>query len=51
AKGSGFAVGATYSLSKRTSLYAGWRDTSRKNAVGTKTADERLYAAGIRHDF
>jgi len=51
AKGSGFALGVTYSLSKRTSVYAGWRDTSRKNAAGVKTADERLYAAGIRHDF
>jgi len=51
AKGSGFALGVTYSLSKRTSVYAGWRDTSRKNAAGVKTVDERLYAAGIRHDF
>ena len=50
-KASGFGLGATYSLSKRTRLYAGWRDTSRKNAAGVKTFDERLYAAGIRHDF
>lgn len=50
-KGSGFGLGVTYSLSKRTTAYAGWRDTSRKTAAGVKTADERLYAAGIRHDF
>lgn len=51
-KGSGFGLGVTYSLSKRTTLYAGFKDNKVKNAAGTKVAgSERLYAAGIRHDF
>ncbi|TSE30128.1 Outer membrane porin protein 32 [Tepidimonas thermarum] len=50
-KGNGFALGMTYSLSKRTRLYAGWRDVEVKNAAGKKTKDERLYAVGVRHDF
>ena len=51
-KGSGFGLGVTYSLSKRTTLYAGYKDVKVKNAAGTKVAgSERLYAAGIRHDF
>ncbi|MDW8335851.1 MAG: porin [Tepidimonas sp.] len=50
-KASGFALGVTYSLSKRTRLYAGYRDVEVKNNVGIKTKDERLYAIGVRHDF
>lgn len=50
-KSSGFALGATYSLSKRTTAYAGFRSVERKNAAGAKTRDETLYAAGVRHDF
>lgn len=51
-KGSGFGLGVTYSLSKRTTLYAGYKDVKVKDAAGVKTADsKRLYAAGIRHDF
>jgi predicted porin len=50
-KSSGFALGATYSLSKRTTAYAGFRSVERKNAAGVKTRDETLYAAGVRHDF
>jgi predicted porin len=51
AKADGFALGATYSLSKRTTLYAAYRTHKIKNAVGTKTADTQLYAMGVRHDF
>lgn len=52
AKASGFGLGVMYTLSKRTKLYAGFRDYSIKNAqTGVKTTDSRLYAAGIRHDF
>lgn len=51
AKASGFGVGATYALSKRTKAYVGYRAHDVKNASGTKTADTRLYAMGIRHDF
>jgi predicted porin len=50
-KADGFALGMTYSLSKRTRLYAGYRDVEVKNNAGTKTKDERLYAFGVRHDF
>jgi predicted porin len=51
AKASGFGFGATYTLSKRTKLYAGFKDTKIKNAAGVKTTGTRLLAAGIRHDF
>ncbi|TSE19659.1 Outer membrane porin protein 32 [Tepidimonas alkaliphilus] len=51
AKAQGFALGVTYALSKRTRLYAGYRDVEVKNNVGVKTKDERLYAVGVRHDF
>jgi predicted porin len=51
AKASGFGFGATYSLSKRTRLYAGYRSHDVKDAAGVKTTDTTLYAVGIRHDF
>lgn len=51
AKASGFGLGATYSLSKRTRAYVGYRSVDVKNAAGVKTKNETLYAAGIRHDF
>ena len=45
----GFAIGASYSLSKRTSVYTGY------NRSEAKIADEKvkgnLYAVGIRHAF
>lgn len=44
-------LGATYSLSKRTTLYAGFNDSKTDNAAGVKTAGTRVYAAGVRHDF
>ncbi len=50
-KYSGFGMGATYTLSKRTKLYAGYKDDKTKNAANAKTAGTRLYAAGVRHDF
>lgn len=51
AKASGFAFGAAYSLSKRTKVYAGYRAHEIKNGAGVKTADTKLYAVGVRHDF
>jgi predicted porin len=51
AKASGFAIGATYSLSKRTTLYAAYRSHNIKNGAGVKTTDTQLYAVGVRHDF
>lgn len=52
AKASGFALGATYAMSKRTKLYAGFRDYSITNVTtGVKSTDMRLYSMGVRHDF
>lgn len=51
AKGSAFALAATYALSKRTRLYGGYLDGDIENAAGVSTRDYRLYAMGIRHDF
>jgi len=50
-KASGFGFGATYALSKRTKLYSGYRTHEIKNGSGVKTADTKLYAVGVRHDF
>jgi len=46
---SGFGVAASYSLSKRTSIYGGVRAESRKSANGE--ADGDFYALGVRHAF
>jgi predicted porin len=51
AKSSGFSAGATYSLSKRTRVYAAFLNGKAENAAGTKIADRKLYAVGVRHDF
>ena len=50
-KSDGFGLGATYALSKRTKLYAGYRMHNIKNAAGVKTTDTTIYAVGARHDF
>lgn len=50
-KASGYAIGGTYSMSKRTRVYAGLRQVQVKDGNGTKTADTRLFALGVRHDF
>jgi len=46
---SGFGVAALYSLSKRTSIYAGVRAESRK--ASNAQADGDFYALGVRHTF
>lgn len=46
---SGFGVAASYSLSKRTSIYGGVRAESRKASNGQ--ADKDFYAVGVRHAF
>lgn len=51
AKADGFSLGAKYSLSKRTTLYAAYRAYNVKNSAGTKTTDNKLFAVGVRHDF
>jgi predicted porin len=48
---SGFGAGVRYSLSKRTSLYAGHKNDKTENAAGVKTAGVKLTAVGVRHDF
>lgn len=50
-KSAGFGLGATYKMSKRTKLYAGYRAFDVKDGAGTKTADNKLFALGVRHDF
>ncbi len=48
---SGFGMGVTYSLSKRTTAYAGYSDVKTKTiATGLKSGTKK-YAVGIRHDF
>lgn len=49
ATNNGFAVGASYSLSKRTSVYTGL-NLSEEKIAGVKTKGN-LYAVGIRHAF
>jgi predicted porin len=52
ADGEAFALGVTYALSKRTSLYGGYLDGDVKNpSTGATTLDRKLYAVGVRHDF
>jgi len=46
---SGFGVAASYSLSKRTSIYAGVRAENRKTS--NAQADGDFYAVGVRHAF
>lgn len=50
-KASGFGLGATYTLSKRSKLYAGYRSHEVEDGAGVKTADTTLFAVGVRHDF
>jgi predicted porin len=50
-KGSGFGLGATYAMSKRTKLYTGYKSTNNKAANGAKTLDNELFSVGVRHDF
>ena len=50
-KGSAFALGATYALSKRTKLYGGLLDGEVEDGTGATARERRLYAVGVRHDF
>jgi len=51
AKNSGWALGLGYSMSKRTTLFAGFQDVSQDNAAGTEVGKQRILAAGLRHNF
>ena len=49
----GYSIAATYSLSKRTVVYAGYRAQTRKasNFAKFTTTDSDLAAVGVRHSF
>jgi len=48
----GFAMSAQYDLSKRTSLYAGYKATEvETNRAATNTAKSKTFAAGVVHLF
>lgn len=47
---SGFGFGATYALSKRTRLYAGYSKVEEKTA-GAVSGKNTIVAMGVRHDF
>jgi len=49
-KSSGFGFGGTYTLSKRTRLYAGYTKVDEKMA-GKVTGKDNIFAVGVRHDF
>lgn len=46
----GYSIAATYSLSKRTTAYAGY-NTGKSKLGSTTQSKETLYGAGIRHSF
>ncbi|WP_310568056.1 porin [Hydrogenophaga sp.] len=49
-KRTGYGIAAGYSLSKRTTAYAGFR-TSNMKVAGVKVDEDRLIAVGLRHTF
>lgn len=49
-KASGWGVALGYALSKRTTVYGGFRDAATKTA-GVKTSETTVYAVGLRHTF
>ena len=49
-KRTGYGVAVGYSMSKRTTAYAGFR-TSKWEIDGTKIDEDRLIAVGLRHTF
>ena len=48
---SGFGAGVRYSLSKRTSLYAGYKNEKNENAAGLNIKGTKLTAFGVTHLF
>ena len=50
-KAQGLSLLGTYSLSKRTTLYAGLNATNFKNGAGNTTNKSSVVAAGVRHTF
>jgi predicted porin len=50
-KATGFGLGATYNMSKRTILYTAFKQTKAENGAGAETAKGRLFGLGVRHNF
>ncbi len=50
-KGDAFSAGVTYSLSKRTRLYAALTNGDIENAAGVKVRQRDIYAVGVVHTF
>jgi predicted porin len=51
AKAAGFGLGATYNMSKRTTLYTGFKQAKTENGAGAEIAKVRLFGLGVRHTF
>lgn len=50
-KATGFGLGATYNMSKRTILYAGMSENKWDDSTGAQAYKARLYGMGVRHNF
>lgn len=50
-KTTGFGLAAAYSLSKRTTAYAGLNNTTVKDGAGEKVGKLAVYAVGVKHTF
>jgi predicted porin len=50
-KGNGFDLVGTYSLSKRTTMYAGYYNTKVESNNGASETKTQSFAAGVRHTF
>ena len=50
-KTDGFGIAAKYSLSKRTTTYAGYRDADTENGAGVKTNERKEFIVGVNHAF
>lgn len=47
----GYSIAVGYSLSKRTTVYGGFRSSKEETAAGNKVDEGSLIAVGIRHTF
>ena len=50
-KGSSFGAAVAYSLSKRTTVYAGVNSTKFEDVPVTTTEKTSIYAVGLKHTF
>ena len=50
-KNTGYGIAASYSLSKRTSVYGGISRASGEDAAGVDVSKRQLFAVGMRHAF